>query len=469
MKIFGLRNIKTAIAVFICLNTSLLLILLFGEPFAITWFSPFFAGIATAYSVQSSNHHSATLARNRAVGSIIGGFYGLLICLIFENASFLSKLDPLFHRFIFFIIISIAILPLILLTIKVKQANATFITILTYLSVTISIRNNLPVTFFAFNRIISTIYGVLIALFINQFRLPRHKNKDILFVSGLDGTLLQKDQHLSGFSKYRLNHLIDRGANITIATTRTPSSLFEIIQDVHFELPLIIMNGAAIYDTKTKSYQNIRALNQEAKNGISLFLKSHSQYAFIYAIIDDTLAVYHTELPNPAQKKFYNDRKNDFFKNNIRGEVDLNESIIYYILIDQCDIIRAMQKELKACSYSSDISIHVYPFEDMQGYCYMKINNRDSSKQSSISYLVSEYHLPRVVALGAKNFDIPMMITADYSIALTNADPEVKAIADLIIPSDQPNDMVQMIEKIFHTKNFDILNHILNKHKTHSK
>lgn len=466
MKLFGLRSIKTAIAVFICLTTSLLLSLIFGQTFAATWFSPFFAGIATAYSVQADHATSTLQARNRSIGSILGGLYGLLITWGFESIPFFQAMVPQLHQFLFYLTTAISILPLIALTVKLKQTSAAFVTILTYLSVAVSIRNNLPVVFFAFNRILSTVYGVLIALLINRIQLPHHQNQDILFVCGLDGTLLQPNEHLSGYARYELNHLIEQGANITIATTRTPSSLLEILQNIHFKLPLIIMNGSVLYDPKTKSYSNVKVISDNAKQGIASFLKQHNQQAFTYAIVDDVLAVYHTSFANPAQQKFYDDRKNDFFKSNIKGEASLDSDILYYILIDRCEVIRAMQKEFKKSPFYQDIGVYVYPYQGLDGYYFMKINSRDASKQTSITHFLTEYHLPRVVALGAKTFDVPMMIAADYSIALSSADPEVKAIADLIITSDQPDDMVRTIKKIYHTKNFDILHHILNKDNT---
>ena len=463
MKLFGLRSIKTAIAVFICLSTNLLLLLIFGINFATTWFSPFFAGIATAYSVQADHATSTLQARNRSIGSIIGGLYGLLIVWGFESIPILQSMNPQLHQFLFYFTTAISILPLIALMVKLKQTTATFVTILTFLSVTVSIRNNLPVVFFALNRIFSTVYGVLIALLINRIHFPHHQNQDILFVCGLDGTLLQPNEHLSGYTRYELNHMIERGANITIATTRTPSSLLEILQNIHFRLPLIIMNGSVLYDPKTKNYNNVKVISPFAKEGIASFLKQHQQHAFTYTIVDDVLAVYHTSFANPAQQKFYDDRKNDFYKNNIRGEAPLDSDIVYYILIDRCEVIRAMQKELKSCAFYQEIGISVYSYQGFDGYCFLKINSRDASKQTSIAFLLKEYHLPRVVALGAKNFDVPMMIAADYSIALASADPEVKAIADLILASDQPDDMVRTMKKIYHTKNFDILHHILNK------
>ena len=70
MRKIGLRNIKTAISVFITLMIYLVLVMIFNEE-AYTWYSPFFASIAAAYSMQSFTSKSFLQARIRALGSLV--------------------------------------------------------------------------------------------------------------------------------------------------------------------------------------------------------------------------------------------------------------------------------------------------------------------------------------------------------------------------------------------------------------
>ena len=85
MHIIGLRNIKTAIAVFITLMFKLVLVLLIGEEQAFVWYTPFFAAIAAAYSMHKDVQSSLRQAKIRSLGSIIGGLYGILIVLLVEE------------------------------------------------------------------------------------------------------------------------------------------------------------------------------------------------------------------------------------------------------------------------------------------------------------------------------------------------------------------------------------------------
>ena len=46
---------------------------------------------------------------------------------------------------------------------------------------------------FAVSRILDTLIGIGVSLGVNAFHLPHHKNRDLLFVCDLDGTLLHSD------------------------------------------------------------------------------------------------------------------------------------------------------------------------------------------------------------------------------------------------------------------------------------
>ncbi|WP_172674819.1 HAD family hydrolase [Cellulosilyticum ruminicola] len=47
------------------------------------------------------------------------------------------------------------------------------------------------------------------------------------------------DDALSAYSKFELNRLIESGANFTVATEHIPTSVMEILKDIHFKMPII--------------------------------------------------------------------------------------------------------------------------------------------------------------------------------------------------------------------------------------
>ena len=81
-----------------------------------------------------------------------------------------------------------------------------------------------------------------------------------LYVSDLDGTLLNNRQEITLFSSDNLNKLIDSGLNFTIATARTPATVVDIISNLNIKLPLILMNGVIIYDKGREEYIDIKEI-----------------------------------------------------------------------------------------------------------------------------------------------------------------------------------------------------------------
>ena len=106
------------------------------------------------------------------------------------------------------------------------------------------------------------IIGVLITLAINNVHFFRVKNKDILFVSGLDQCLLTKDKKLTPFTTYTLTALLKDGLNFTISTTRTPASLSKILYGIPLKLELMIMNGAVSYDIKHEKFLDVKHISK---------------------------------------------------------------------------------------------------------------------------------------------------------------------------------------------------------------
>ena len=224
----GKRNIKTAISVFLAISLYLILLLidrsnnLEADGFSglSGMYTPFFAAIAAAYTSHKDYKSSLKQAQIRSLGSVVGGYFGMIIILLvellFKNIFIIE--DIIFYKFLEYLFVSLGIIILIYIIVVTKQKDATFISCLTYLSVTISIRNGgMPIPQFATNRILSTLIGVGIALLVNNFKLNYKKNKHVLFLASYDNVINYEDYQLS-FTKYKINDLYQRGAKLILNT-----------------------------------------------------------------------------------------------------------------------------------------------------------------------------------------------------------------------------------------------------------
>ena len=73
-----------------------------------------------------------------------------------------------------------------------------------------------------------------------------------LFISDLDGTLLNGNAEVTEFTRDTLNRLMAKGLNFTAATARTLASAGKILLGLDLKLPVILMNGVIIYDMAGK-------------------------------------------------------------------------------------------------------------------------------------------------------------------------------------------------------------------------
>lgn len=448
----GLRNIKTAIAVMLTMLLNLILTLI-SPTFAQTWYSPFFAGIAAVYSMQREHAQSFRLARIRSLGSLFGGLFGMFLVL-FHEAFFqpylLSTYGHIGDMIVLYALTSIFTIVLIYLLVAFKQHDLVFVAALTYLSVTISLRNNLPVTYFAINRISSTTIGVLITLLVNQFHLYRFHHKEILFVSGLDQCLLTREKKLSPYTTYTMNSLLSEGLNFTVSTTRTPASITKIFSNVPLNQEMMIMNGAVIYDMKKEMYLEIKSIPKKAQESVDKYFKLKQRNVFAYTIIDQALSIYHTTFSNPAEEKFYHDRKNDYFRNHIKGHLDPHENAVFYILIDRKDVIDTYIHDLAGLDTHEHLSFQVYPYDFYEDYFFLKIYSSKASKETALREFLTRHEKSMTIAFGSKSFDVEFMKLSDISITLSTADQEALDVADIILPSDHPDALVKLMKKLFH-------------------
>lgn len=459
----GMRIIKTSASVFLSIAVYLLLLLVddlvgmdhtdFKSPSNI--YTPFFAGIAAIYATHNHPKTSIKQAKIRSFGSIIGGYFGMIVIYFGEYFIYdLLKINNfILGKGLYFLLVSLCIIPLFKLTIMLKNTQATFITGLTYLSVTISIRNGgMDPFFFATNRVLSTIVGVGIALLVNNISLIHHKNKNILFVSSLDNNILNSEGKISDYLKYKLNILYTMDMKLSFVTTRTLSSLGDIFNNVNVNMPMVIMNGSAIYEFGTKTYSSLNFIDDNLRMLVDKLLDDHSLQGFSYTVNDNVMHSYHNKLINDGEIDFYNKRKNDNFISFVRGNVPSDIKISLYIIIDKKEKIDKLIKCANELELDKYLDFVTYDYE-INGYSYLKINTVNARKELAIDKIKKQYNCDYLVVCGSGNTDIELLKSADVSICLSSAKEQVKTSAQIVLDSDSPDEIVKIFSKLYLSKN----------------
>ena len=270
-----------------------------------------------------------------------------------------------------------------------------------------------------------------------------------LYISDLDGTLLTNDAKVSSLSKKLLNEALDDKINFTIATARTPATVINILDRINFSLPIITMNGAAIYDLNKKEYIHTNYINPKLVKEINTIINKHNMNAFIYTLKENHLYIYHKDLANSAQREFYYGRNTNPYKTFINGDLDSNAKVLHFALLDSKENIDTLYNEIIKIP-----NLYVVKYKDTYIDCYcLEIYDITTSKANAINYLKNKYNFNKLITFGDNVNDIPMFKISDECYAVANAVDELKKISTSTIDSNT-NDAVA---KFIHNKTKKII------------
>lgn len=151
----GLRNIKTAVAVSLCM-------IVFNM---INRENPFFACIAAVFCMKDTVSNSIYMGINRIVGTIIGGFIGIILIYLSTKIPFLYSISP--------IVTGMGISISIYICTLLKKGESVIVSCIVISGIMINNSSQFHSYTYAISRSIDTIIGIIIAILVNKYLNPR--------------------------------------------------------------------------------------------------------------------------------------------------------------------------------------------------------------------------------------------------------------------------------------------------------
>lgn len=267
-----------------------------------------------------------------------------------------------------------------------------------------------------------------------------------LYVSDLDGTLLNSAQEITTFSRNNLNKLIENDVNFTIATARTPATVIDIIDRLNIKLPLVLMNGVIIYDKNKQEYIDIKDIKIETTNSILDILEGECKNFLLYSIKNNHMYVYYKEFFNEAEIDFYNGRKDrklkTFVKTKDYKKVIENSRVINIVIMDDKKSIEKIGGKLKGIE---NITVNYYKDIYNPKWYFMEIYSSKASKAKGIEFLSNYLESDNLITFGDNLNDIPMFLIANRCYATDNADEKLKDIATSVIGNNNDDAVIKFL------------------------
>ncbi len=268
-----------------------------------------------------------------------------------------------------------------------------------------------------------------------------------LFITDLDGTLLDGFAKVSNTSARIISDLSHRGALISVATARTPATVDPLLTHTFTTLPAIVLTGAAMWNRVHRCYQDTRLIDSEAAAGAVDALRSAGINPFIYSLSDkNMLNVFYNGTMSPREEKFANDRRGLALKRfRLNEPTGLEHYIPGTILIFAIGRADSIFEQAERLCGDSRLSISVYNDNYNPDSGIMEILACGVSKASAVMQLKEMTGARHLTVFGDNLNDLPMMAVADTSVATANAMPAVLDAADIVIGPNTEDSVARYI------------------------
>lgn len=283
----GARMIKTSISVFLCF----IITMLRGGGI------PFYSAIAAVLCTQPEMDDSLAKGKSRIIATFIGGFVGMLTLFFFQH--YMSEGEDSLR----YLIISLILIPLIYVTVLIKQPASSYLTCVVFMCVTVSHAGDRDPVVFALNRMIDTLIGIFVALGVNAFRLPHHRHKEVLLDVPLS-YLVEHDQ-ISTYTRIHMNRLIKEGANMMITASHTPAYILQVVHGIKEPLQFVLMDGVLRYDRTQHACTALHTLSIALWHPLYAAILKQGYSPFLYECKDDVLYIHHGPLESSFDQHFY--------------------------------------------------------------------------------------------------------------------------------------------------------------------
>lgn len=256
-----------------------------------------------------------------------------------------------------------------------------------------------------------------------------------LYVTDLDGTLLNQSERISHFTQTTLNKLIEKGMYFTYATARSHHSAKLITGGLRLNMPLIVHNGVFILQPDTFEYIEKSTFTKEETMYLQQLCKEFSVQPLVYSLVKNKERVAWTAgNEHYGLKRYIDARKNDKRLCPFESDDTLFEGELYYITcIGEHEDLKPLYDTLKkderfTCVLQQELYRREY---------WCEVMPKKATKAQAIQRLKEKYNFNKVVCFGDALNDIPMFEYADESYAVENAVQQLKEIATAVIESNE--------------------------------
>ncbi len=257
-----------------------------------------------------------------------------------------------------------------------------------------------------------------------------------LFVSDLDGTLLQADGRLSDFGLRTLTELTERQVPFTVASGRTFSSIRRALGDLELKLPVISSDGALISGFESPAPLHLFPMELAPLETLMAELVGEG-YSPVLDVWDGTENYMLSEGPANPVMTWYHDNKQVERFYRWRHEalhVPSRSKVLSLTLIDRPEWLEPLRDDLDE-RWGEWFKTDYLVMSQVEDGAALWVQSRDARKERALEVLgqMLGYQGSDVIVFGDGLNDVGMFSRDWHGVAVDNARAEVKERAREVI------------------------------------
>ncbi|MGW0824293.1 HAD family hydrolase [Streptomyces sp. NPDC002845] len=259
-----------------------------------------------------------------------------------------------------------------------------------------------------------------------------------LIATDLDGTLLRGDDTLSDRSRDALAHAVACGARHLVVTGRPAPRVRPLLEDLGGGGLAVCGQGAQLYDVGADRLLWSVTLDRElAETALG---KIEAEVGQVYAAVDQdgveglTLVEPGYVMPHPTLPALRVPRRDDLWCEPI------SKVLLRHPFLSDDELASAARGAVGSLATVT-----------MSGPGTVELQPCGITKATGLALAAQNLGLAPedTVAFGDMPNDIPMFDWADHGVAMANAHPELKAVADEVTLSNEEDGIAVVLERLF--------------------
>jgi len=267
-----------------------------------------------------------------------------------------------------------------------------------------------------------------------------------LLALDVDGTLLTSRATVSPGTLSALDRARAHGMAVTLATGRRLATAWPLADQLGIALPLILQGGAQIVDAGTATVLYSNPLPSARVADLVRIAVAESVQPILY---EDRAVAQHL-LTGPAARDSaptatYIAARPELVRRLSYEDLAATDEALQLTVIDALPIVRRVAARLRVAhcrtlvSYSATLNAY-----------FLEVFHETCSKGAALRHLASSLGiaLSLVVAVGDNYNDEEMLRAAGLGVAMANAEPEIRAVADMVVPSNDEDGIAMLIDEL---------------------